>query len=212
VTRRDSSPLVTSNTIFDVTRRDKTLLVMPNIHCVQRGNDATHRSNNTSPPSPPSLEMRDRGGLYFILFPPTCPLSPPSLEMQDGDDTTRPTWQLPMTRPTAATTQVPHPLPRLKCETEGFVFHFISSNLSPSSLETQDGDDTTHCCAGNNTSLPSLARNVRRRGDMSFYLPPPLSPSKTSIRARFQGLPTTSTTPPPLKMSIRAHSRGCLII
>jgi hypothetical protein len=36
--RRVSPLLVTSNTIFDIARRSKTLLVMPNIH---RGNDTT---------------------------------------------------------------------------------------------------------------------------------------------------------------------------
>ena len=77
VTRRVSPLLVTPNTIFDVARRGKTLLVTPNTRRVQRGNDMTHCGNNTTnvattqptwqqhkSPPPPSLEMRDGGGIF----------------------------------------------------------------------------------------------------------------------------------------------------
>jgi len=138
VTRRVSPPLVTSNTIFNVTRRGKTLLVMPNIHCVQHGNDTTHHSNSTSPPSPPSLEMRDGGGCISLYFLQPVPSS---LKTQDGDNHRRHypplCWQQHdhMSPPSLARNvrrrgichfiflqPIPHPLPCSKSETEGVYF------------------------------------------------------------------------------------------
>jgi len=91
--RRVSLPLVMSNTIFDMTRKGKTLLVMPNIHCVQCGNDATHCSNNTSPPSPPSLEMQDGGGcisFYFLQPVPSLTQTLPTVVTCAANNTSPP--------------------------------------------------------------------------------------------------------------------------
>jgi hypothetical protein len=55
---------------------------------------------------------------------------------------------------------VPHLLPCSKCETEGTVCPSTSPS-SPPLLEMRDGGD---CLPSNQSLIPSLARNARRRG------------------------------------------------
>ncbi len=88
--RRVSPLLVMSNTIFNVARRGKTLLVTLNTHSVQRGNETTHRSNDTTNmattqvPSPSLARNASRRGYISFDFPPTSPPSPRPLETRDG--------------------------------------------------------------------------------------------------------------------------------
>ena len=81
VTMRVPPHLVTSNTIFDVARRGKTLLITPNIlrrPTWQRGDSTQQRYNNTHVPHPlPCSKLNAR------CFPPTTTLS--SLETYDRD-------------------------------------------------------------------------------------------------------------------------------
>ncbi len=127
MTRRVSPLLVMSNTIFDVARRGKTLLVTPNTHHVQRGNDTTHRGNNTTNmatsqvPSPSLAQNARRRGYISFGFPPTSPPSPPSLKTQDGGDI----FHLIFLQP------VPHPLPHSKRETEDHCQQRLQLQLQP---------------------------------------------------------------------------------
>ena len=106
--------------------------------------------------TPPSLETRDGGGVSFVDIPPP---TPPLLELQDRGVLSVNT---PLPRSKCETEGVflllthHQPLPRLNCETEGFLLSTRHHQPLPLSNCKMEGFSlSTH---------PSLARNVRWRG------------------------------------------------